>query len=250
MIRTLIVDDEKLARDRLNGFLRTFDDLDVIGQAKNGPEAIRLINEHDPDLVFLDVQMPGIDGFGVLEAIDRQPHIVFATAYDSYAINAFEVQAADYILKPISRTRLEETVRRVRTRIGRRDTSRRAEDLLALLEAHERRFLPHIPVHRGRHILVLSAEQILWFEVEHRLVYAHTEGERYMTNFTLKDLEEKLDNTIFFRAHKSRLVNLNHIKAIVPWYGGRYKLVMRDSKSSEVELSRTQARELRNRMHW
>jgi DNA-binding LytR/AlgR family response regulator len=175
--------------------------------------------------------------------------VVFATAFDSYAIKAFEVHAADYLLKPISKVRLEETMRRVRVRLN-GHSNPQVKDLLALLEARDRRYLPQIPVHRGRNILVVPVEQILWFDVEYRLVYAHVDAERYMTNFTLKELEEKLDPVMFFRAHKSRLVNLKHVKAIVPCFGGRYKLVMRDQKASEVELSRAQARELRSRMHW
>ena len=250
MIRTLIVDDEKLARDRLSGFLRKFDDIDIVGQATNGIEAVRQIEEEQPDLVFLDVQMPGLDGFGVLKAVKKAPQVVFATAFDEYAIQAFEVHAADYLLKPISRSRLEQALRRVRERLTGISPALRVEDLMRALEARERRYLTQMPVHRGRQILVLSVEQILWFEVEYRLVYAHVDGARYMTNFTLKELEERLDPEVFFRAHKSRLVNLRHVRAIVPWFGGRYKLVMRDEAGSEVELSRAQGRELRSRMNW
>lgn len=250
MIRALVVDDEKLARDRLISFLRGVDDVDVIGQAKNGVDAVRLIEEQSPDLIFLDVQMPGMDGFGVLKAVRKSPHVVFATAYDTYAIKAFEVHAADYLLKPISRTRLDEALRRVRARVTGQAPALHLRELMAMLEARDRRYLPQLPVHRGRQILVVPTEQILWFEVEYRLVYAHVDGDRYMTNFTLKELEEKLDPEVFFRAHKSRLVNLQHVKAIVPWFGGRFKLVMRDQKASEVELSRAQARALRGRMHW
>ncbi len=250
MIRTLVVDDEKLARDRLLSFLRTIDDVEVIGQAKNGIDAVRLIEEGSPDLVLLDVQMPGLDGFGVLKAVHKPPQVVFATAYDEYAIHAFEIHAADYLLKPISRARLEEAVRRVRLRLAGQVPGPQLQELLQMLEARERRYLGQVPVHRGRHILVLPSDQILWFEVEYRLVYAHVDGDRYMTNFTLKELEERLDPAVFFRAHKSRLVNLKHVRAIVPWFGGRFKLVMRDQKGSEVELSRAQARELRARMHW
>jgi len=250
VIRTLVVDDEKLARDRLLSFLRNLDDVEIVGQAKNGVEAVRMIEEHAPDLVFLDVQMPGMDGFGVLKGLRTPLQVVFATAFDNYAIQAFEVHAADYLLKPISRLRLEEAVRRVRQRLDGHGSQPRWDELLAMLDERERRFITQLPVHRGRQILVMPAEQILWFEVEYRLVYAHVDGERYMTNFTLKELEERLDPAVFFRAHKSRLVNLEHVRAIVPWFGGRHKLVMRDQKSSEVELSRAQARELRSRMHW
>lgn len=249
-MRVLVVDDEKLARDRLVSFLRGIDDVEVIGQAKNGVEAVHVIEEQSPDLVFLDVQMPGMDGFEVLKAVKAPPHIVFATAFDEYAIRAFDVSATDYLLKPISRARLEEAVRRVRQRLGGEAPATQLRDLMQRLEARDRRYLAQVPVHRGRQILVLPVNQILWFEVEYRLVYAYIDGDRYMTNFTLKELEERLDPEVIFRAHKSRLVNLKHVRAIVPWFGGRFKLVMRDQKGSEVELSRAQARELRARMHW
>lgn len=250
-MRAVVVDDERLARERLLGFLRRIGDVEVVGEADNGIDAVRIVDEVDPDILFLDVQMPGLDGLGVLGALRRRPHVVFATAYDEYAIKAFEVQAADYLLKPIRRARLEEAVRRVRERLERSTPAPLAVDeLLERIESRQRRYLTHIPVQRGRQILVVPQREILWFEVEFRLVFAHVEGDRFMTNFTLKELEEKLDPEVFFRAHKSRLVNLEHIKAIVPWFGGRFKLVMRDAAASEVELSRAQARELRARMHW
>jgi two-component system, LytTR family, response regulator len=250
MIRTLIVDDEKLARERVHSFLRNIKDIEVIGQARNGVEAIRMIEEQSPDLVILDVQMPGTDGFGVLQAVTKQFQLVFSTAYDEYAIKAFEVQATDYLLKPISRQRLEEAVRRVRDRLDTHAPATDFTEVLKAIESRERRYVEQLPVHKGRQILILPIDEVYWFEVEYRLVYAHTASDRFMTNFTLKELEDRLDPETFFRAHKSRLVNLKRVKAIVPWFGGRFKLVMRNADSSEVELSRAQARVLRRQMRW
>lgn len=250
MLRTLVVDDEKLARDRLCGFLRGIEDVEIVGEAANGPEAVALIEDRRPDLVLLDVQMPGMDGFGVLRQLSHRPAVVFATAYDDYAIKAFEVQAADYLLKPISRDRLREAVRRIRDRRARTVADAELQQAMRALQQREKRYATQLTVQKGRQILLLATADVYWFEVEYRLVYAHTAGERFMSNYTLKDLETRLDPEVFFRAHKSRLVNLHHVKAIVPWFGGRYKLVMRNPAASEVELSRAQARILRRRMHW
>jgi two-component system LytT family response regulator/two-component system response regulator LytT len=249
-IRTLVVDDEKLARDRLRSFLRDIKDVDIVGEAADGVEAVRLIETERPDLVLLDVQMPGMDGFGVLKAMSRQPQVVFATAYDEYAIKAFDVQAADYLLKPISRARLDRAVQRVRERLSNHTPGPDVQALLRALEGRERRYATQLPVQKGRQILIVPVDDIYWFEVEFRLVYAFTASERYMTNFTLRELEERLDPERFFRAHKSRLVNMQHVRAIAPRFGGRFKLVMNNPASSEVELSRSQARVLRRKMKW
>ena len=250
-IRTLVVDDEKLARDRLIGFLAKLDGIEVVGQATNGVEAVDRIRAEHPDLVFLDVQMPGMDGFEVLKALpDPVPHVVFATAYDEYAIRAFEVQAIDYLLKPFARARVEEAVSRVRARLDRGTPTLDVEDVLRRLEEGRKEHLRQIPVHSGKRILLVPVEDVLWFGVEYRLVYAHTAERAYMTNFTLRDLEERLDPEAFFRAHKASLVNMRQVKEIVPWFGGRFKLVMRDQAASEVPVSRAQARALRARLRW
>ncbi len=249
-LRTLIVDDEKLARDRLARFLRAIDDVELVGEAGNGPAAVQLIEAQRPDLVFLDIQMPGMDGFGVLRGLTHRPEVVFATAYDTHAIKAFDVQAADYLLKPISRDRLCEAVRRVRVRRAGGAKAPELSQLIEALQQRQRRYEAQLPVEKGRQILLLATDDVFWFEAEYRLVHAHTASERYMTNFTLKQLEERLDPEVFFRAHKSRLVNLRHVKAIAPWFAGRFKLVLRNPAASEVELSRAQARVLRRRMHW
>lgn len=247
-MRVALIDDERLARDRLGRMLRKVEDVDLIGEADDGMSAVRLIDREKPDVVFLDIQMPGMDGFGVLDGASHAAHVVFATAHDSYAIKAFEVHAIDYLLKPVSRARLEETLRRVRERLGTQPPD--WHEVVQAVRGEVRRFPEQIPVHKGKQILVLPVEEIFWLEVEYRLVYAYTASDRYMTNFTLKDLEDRLDPEVFFRAHKSRLVNLRRVQAIVPWFGGRFKLVMRNPEQTELELSRAQARVLRRRMQW
>lgn len=247
-MRVALVDDERLARDRLGRMLRKIDGVEIVGEAEDGEAAVQLIDGAKPEVVFLDVQMPGMDGFGVLDATAHAAHVVFATAHDAYAIKAFEVHAVDYLLKPISRARLEETIRRVRTRLGTRPPD--WHEVVQSIRNETRRYPEQIPVHRGKQILVLPVDEIYWLEVEFRLVYAYTASDRFMTNFTLKDLEDRLDPEVFFRAHKSRLVNLRKVQAIVPWFGGRYKLIMRNPDQTELELSRAQARVLRRRMQW
>lgn len=244
-IRTVIVDDEPLARERLAGFLRGLDGLELVGEARDGLEAVALLERTRPELVFLDVQMPGMGGFEVLKALRPPlPHVVFATAWDEYAIRAFEVDAVDYLLKPLARARVEEAVGRVRARLAKGG----GPGLEGFLRA--RPHLTQVPVSAARRILILPATEIMWFGVEYRLVYAHTAERGYMTNFTLRELEERLDPAQFFRAHKSALVNLAHVKEIEPAFGGRSTLIMRDDAASRVALSRAQARALRARLGW
>ncbi len=248
-VRVVVVDDEKLARARLGRLLKKEDGVELVGEASDGRSAVELIEREKPDLALLDVQMPEMDGFAVLEALAHSPQVVFATAHDAYAIKAFEVHAIDYLLKPVSAERLREALRRVRERLD----SEPAPDwskIVSSFRAEQRRFPEQIPVHKGKQILLLPVDEIYWFEVEYRLVYAHTASDRFMTNFTLKELEEKLDPEVFFRAHKSRIVNLRFVQSIVPWFGGRFKLMMRDQAATELELSRAQARVLRRRMQW
>jgi two-component system, LytTR family, response regulator len=250
-IRTLVVDDEKLARDRLVGFLGAMEGVQVIGQATNGVEAVERIAQDKPDLVFLDVQMPGMDGFDVLRSLaGPAPQVVFATAYDEYAIRAFEVQAVDYLLKPFGRARVTEAVGRVRGRLGHAGPGFDVDAVLKRLDTKRRDPVHQVPVHAGKRILLVPIEEVLWFGIEYRLVYAHTAERAYMTNFTLRELEDRLDPEHFFRAHKGSLVNMRQVREIVPWFGGRFKLVMKDAAQSEVAVSRAQARVLRTKLKW
>ncbi len=250
MIRTVVADDEPLARARLTTFLGSIDDVALVGEAQNGIEALRVIGETTPDLALLDVQMPGMDGFEVLGALTRPPHVIFATAHDDYALRAFDVEAVDYILKPVSQARVAEAVARVRSRIEQGAAPPALKALLARIGAETPTPVRQIPVQSGRRILVLPTDSILWFNIEYRLVYAHIDGRAYMTNYTLRQIEERVDSKTFFRAHKSVLVNLEHVREIVPTFGGRYRLVMRDAAGTQVPLSRSQTRILRARLRW
>lgn len=252
LLRVVIVDDEILARQRIEDLLAKEENVTVAGMASDGPSAIEAIREQHPDLVFLDVQMPGMDGFEVLKNLrGPMPQVVFSTAYDEYAIRAFEVEAIDYLLKPYGRQRVEAAVDRVRQR---RATGAQGQELESMLrrlaDGKAPQYVTQVPVYSGRRILLLPVEEVRWFGVEHRLVYAHNAERGFMTNYTLRELEERLDAAVFFRAHKASLVNLQHVKEIVPWFGGRYKLVMRDQANSEVAVSRSAARTLRSRLHW
>jgi DNA-binding LytR/AlgR family response regulator len=247
-IRTVVVDDEKLARDRLVGFLEALDGVAVVGQAGNGPEAIEVIGTAAPDLVFLDIQMPEMSGLDVARRLNgSRPHVVFATAHDEFAVQAFQVEAIDYVLKPFTRVRVRETIDRVRARLE----AGARPDLDALIKRlDQRQRTTQLALHAGKRILLTTPEHVAWFGVEHRLVYAHLQDRAYMTNYTLRELEEQLDPDSFFRAHKASLVNLSRVTAIVPWFGGRFKLAMDDHAQSEVAVSRAQARILRARLRW
>lgn len=249
MIRTVVVDDESLARERLKSFLASIKDVELVGEAEDGKASLQVIHAQQPDLIFLDVEMPGQDGFSVYKSLKDPPYVIFATAYDAYAIKAFEVDAVDYLLKPFSQKRVEEAVSRIRERM---EPGSPSEEETRSAGGHVggRAYAAQIPAHAGKKIVILPVEEILWFSVESRLVYAHVNGRSYMTNFTLRELEERLDPDIFFRAHKSRLVNLRKVREVTRWFGGRFRLVMADEEGSEVELSRVQARALRARLGW
>jgi two-component system LytT family response regulator len=244
----LIVDDEPLARERLKRLLADIEGVELIGEAEDGPQAVGLIEQERPDLVLLDIQMPGLDGFGVIEALDEPPPVVFVTAYDEYAIRAFEVNALDYLLKPFSRERLEKAVRRAHESLaGGHDLAARLGPLLESLTAHGQ-FMTRLAVRDRNHIRVLDVSEVDWIGVEGEQVFAHVGDETYSIRRTLAELEARLNPAQFFRAHRSAIVNLSRVQEIVPWFKGDHKL--RLTTGAEVELSRAQARALRKILDW
>jgi len=249
-INALIVDDEKPARDELAFLLKSFPEVSVIGQGKNGLEAIALIKERNPDLVFLDVQMPGLDGFGVIQKlIERKvklPHIVFATAYDQYAVQAFEVNAVDYILKPFDKQRVSRAIERAqRIHSAESSPAERLETLVTQLGARGSQPLKLLVKAQGRLFLVDAAEMVC-ASIEEGTITISTRDFEGTSNYrTIEELADSLDSDRFWRPHRSHLVNINHIKEVLPWFKSSYMLKMADKRQSEIPVSRAQTKRLR-----
>ncbi|MFH1502082.1 MAG: LytTR family DNA-binding domain-containing protein [Candidatus Eisenbacteria bacterium] len=247
-LKVLIVDDEELARVRLGSLLEELPGVDVVGEAVNGMDAVEKVLSLRPDVVLLDIQMPGMNGFEVIEALDEVPLVIFATAFDEYAIKAFEVNSIDYLLKPVSRERLEQAIARARDVLGDEpELGAEIERLTALARA---RGIERLPVSRGKKIILLSLPDIIWISSEEGLVFAHTAGGKFLVNMTMGELEERLDPGTFFRAHRSTIVNLGRVKEIVPWFSGKYRVVMDDEPGTELTLSRSRAKALREILPW
>jgi two-component system LytT family response regulator len=249
-MRVLIVDDEPPARERLKRLLADIEGVGLIGEAEDGVQAVEMIERERPDLVLLDIQMPGLDGFGVIEALADPPPIIFVTAYDEYAIRAFEVNALDYLLKPFSRERLEKAIRRAQeAQVEEQGLATRLGPLLESLAA-QGRYLTRLAVrdYENARICVLGVSEVDWVGVEGEQVMVHVEDRAYPIRRTLTELEARLDPAHFFRAHRSVIVNLDRVKEIIPWFKGSHKL--RLTTGAEVELSRTQARALRRILEW
>jgi two-component system response regulator LytT len=247
-MRVLIVDDEELARSRIIDLLADVPGAEVAGEAENGIEAVEKVRALKPDVVILDIQMPGMDGFEVVEALDDVPLVIFATAYDEYAIKAFEINSVDYLLKPISKERLAEAVERAASLLGEPPKLDDQMDRLAgLVRSREIR---RLPVLKGKKIVLVDIDDIVWIGTEDELVFAHTTSEKYMINTTMAELEERLDSHVFFRSHRGSIVNLNHVREIVPWFSGKYKIVVDDDAGSELVLSRARAKQLREILPW
>lgn len=254
VLETIVVDDEQLARDELCFQLQRIDGIEVVGQASNGVEALKMIDEREPDLVLLDVQMPGLNGFEVARqilerGIDTQ--LVFVTAYDQYALEAFNVSAVDYLLKPVEPLRLEQAVERVRRRLPPdRDTRDKAtgaelERLLKLLNEREGR-RDQVAIKVGERFLLIQADEIVHASLVDDTLTVVTNTVSGTSNYrSLDELQARLDPAVFWRVHRSHLVNIHKIKEIVPWFSRNYILKMKDPKATEIPVSRTQTKRLR-----
>jgi len=268
-ISALIIDDEQLARDELKYLLDQVGGVDVVAQGTNGIEAVDLIEEHRPDLVFLDVQMPGLDGFAVIQRLMERrskaggdaeplPQIVFATAYDQYAVRAFDVNAVDYLLKPFDRTRVQQAVERVKGRmagsaaegLGGGLPESQIDALLKLLNRPQGASRTPQPakliVQAQSRLLLVDQADICYAAIDEgviRVVTQTFEGQSKCR--TLEELLDLLDPALFWRAHRGFVVNINHIREVVPWFKSSYQLRMNDKRQTEIPVSRAQTRRLR-----
>ncbi len=270
-ITALIIDDEQLAREELKYLLDTTGSVEVLAQGANGIEAVDLIREYQPDIVFLDVQMPGLDGFAVLKQLiehhDTLPQIIFATAFDQYAVRAFDVNAIDYLLKPFDKQRVLQALDRARLRlqepaqsegepqtrdgVQQGDSNVKIDALIRLIEQQQqqqglRQHSGKIILQAQSRLLLVDQKDICFAAIDEGVISVVTpnlEGQSKCR--TLEELLELLDPNLFWRAHRSYVVNINHIKEVVPWFKSSYQLRMDDRKQTEIPVSRAQTKRLR-----
>lgn len=249
-IRALIVDDEPAARQRIRDLLKPVEDVEVVDECADGPKAIAAISSRKPDLVFLDVQIPYVDGFGVLQALteDTLPVIIFVTAFDEFAVRAFEVNAIDYLLKPYDSQRFNTALERARRQLSARVSGGRLEQYRALLSATSGavKYQQRIPVRSSGQVNFLRVEGIHWIEGAGNYARLHANGGEHLVRETLQTLEGKLDPQSFVRTHRSAIVNLDSIERLEKWFEGEYVVILRNG--DRVPLSRRRYRDLKTHL--
>jgi DNA-binding LytR/AlgR family response regulator len=253
-LRLFVVDDEQLAREELCFLLEQIGGVEIVGQAGDGVAALRAAGELKPDVMFLDVQMPGLTGFEVARRLveaDVRTNLVFVTAFDQYAIDAFSVNAVDYLLKPVDTERLEQTLERVRGRVVSQEPSRgplTPEDLEKVIEAVQARQgrRDQLAIRTGEKFVLVQADEVVHASLVDEAIVVVTNSVSGTSNYrTLDELQARLDPAVFWRVHRSHLVNITKIKEIVPWFSRNYLLKMKDPKATEIPVSRAQTRRLR-----
>jgi two-component system LytT family response regulator/two-component system response regulator LytT len=245
-LTTLVVDDEQLARDELSFLLKDFPEVDLVATGSNGLEAVDLIRRLEPELVFLDVNMPGLDGLGVVRRLKEQdtdlPHFIFVTAYDQFAVEAFRLEAMDYLLKPVEKGRLAETIERARRTIQ----DKRVPDAPPPPRGAAPGTRTKLLVRNSNRQFIVDANDVIYATIDDGLItLVTTQLEGHSNYRTIEDLQANLDRDTFWRVHRSYLVNINRIKEVVPWFKSSYQLRMDDKKHTEVPVSRVQTRRLR-----
>jgi two-component system LytT family response regulator/two-component system response regulator LytT len=247
VITALIAEDEQIACDELAYLLREFPDVEVVATARNGLQALQLIEDLEPDLVFMDVQMPGLDGLGVIRKLQENnvslPYFVLATAYEQYAIEAFRLEALDYLLKPVEKERLALSIERARRSVAEKAKPAQAElSPLPNAASHRTKLL----IRNANRNLIVDASEVVYATIEDGLITVVASSLEGQSNYrTIEELQSNLDPETFWRVHRSYLVNINRIKEVIPWFKSSYMLRMDDKKQTEIPVSRVQTKRLR-----
>jgi len=248
-IQVLIVDDEPLARERIRDLLKHESNIEIVGESRNGLEAVSTIKKQTPDLIFLDVQMPELDGFGVIETIgvEKMPYVIFVTAYDQYALRAFEVHALDYLLKPFDHERFQNALKRAIEHIKifkkNNDFTSRLRELIQEIQL-EQHYLQRIIIKSREKIFLLNTDEIDWIEAAGNYVVLHVGTKEHLMRGTMYGIEERLDPGRFIRIHRSKIVNIERIKEIQNWFRGEYLIILKDG--TQLTLSRTYRKKFEN----
>lgn len=250
-LKALIVDDEYPARQELRYLLSNFDNIEIVGEAANAQEALALIKAMDYQVLFLDISMPGMSGLELGAAIHempKEPHVIFVTAYDEYAVQAFEVNAVDYLMKPLEPARLKKAIDKViktYQELSNGHSGKDSRDVNKVKSETPQIKIDRIPAEKLGKTVLVSESDVFYAFTEQDYIYIKIHNDKLMTRFTLKELEARLNPRIFFRTHRCYLVNLHKVKEIVPFFNGTYNLVVEDKDQSEVPVSRAQAKKLR-----
>ena len=254
-LRCIIVDDEPPAIDELNYILTQIEDVEVVASAGTASEAVAAVKKLQPDVVFLDIHMPRHDGFSIAEEISRYddpPLIIFATAYDQYAVQAFDKGSLDYVLKPFSKKRIHKAILRAQKTLLNRNQIIRRNDLNKLVEIIEgtRNIFSRLPAEKKGHVFLLDPVDIMFCKAEEKKVLIYTQNDQFVcqSGYSLEELGKRFKFHSFFRTHRSYLVNLEHVRKIIPWFKGRYLLVMADGDNTEVPVSRRQTKDLKTQL--
>lgn len=251
--KALIVDDEPLARRTIRDLLEDDSSMEIIGECGSGVEAVNFIRNQPPDILFLDIQMPGINGFEVLARIehDRIPAIVFVTAFDQYALKAFEVHALDYLLKPFTDERFKETLRQAKTNVEMREMNKLSQSLMALLKEHaglqtdtlkRRSYLSRFMIKLGGRVVFINAAEVDWIAADNYYIKLHVGGKSHLLRISMNELEEKLDPEKFLRIHRSTIINFDRVKELHQNPNGEYVVVLKNG--TELKLSRSRRERL------
>jgi len=245
-IRVILADDEELARERLRQVLREENEIEIVAECAGGAETVDAVLRLQPDLLFLDIQMPGMDGFAVIKKLTAQnlPLVIFVTAYDEYAVQAFELHACDYVLKPFKKNRFRETLAHAKSQLHLRNNAGYAQRITTLLETMQRPYLERISIKETGRLFFIKTAEIEWFKAEDNYIRVHSGGKSYLIRQTMRTLEEQLDPHRFIRIHRTAIVNVEKIRELQQWFQRDYRVILQDG--TKLPLGRSYRNHLRS----